>query len=352
MIIHPTKKSFPLFSNLTKSNDLSTSKAFSKANPFFSWHANYYNQNRKKVLVLVNDLTFMPVVLADINAKNKKQLANYIRDGIYLAFYQAGATPNQIQRYFELMGEIEVGGAHNRSAIGVTNMFISYLEMVRLDFSEVIQFREMMYLMEYGISALDEFHPRDSLTLNIGKSLVIHEVVAEELRMKELKNWTITNDWQDFSNWQSEIGKNGVTKRYRELFEEIKKNHRLILEDFRLYLTDYQSLSPKTVRRHVSNIDFFLNGFVTRYDVQTPISIIESRLSEFLSDFYVDKFIDASVTGMKQNATSLKKFYQYLMDVNRIDKATHAQAKEAISFGVEVGECNLEMLTSDFKYFW
>lgn len=42
--------------------------------------------NRKKILLLVNDLTMTPIVIADINIKNKKEFASDIPAGIRFVF--------------------------------------------------------------------------------------------------------------------------------------------------------------------------------------------------------------------------------------------------------------------------
>ena len=58
LVMNPTKKTLPLFSHIEKVDNEKSAKHFSKINPFYSWHANYVTVNRKKVLFLVNDLTF------------------------------------------------------------------------------------------------------------------------------------------------------------------------------------------------------------------------------------------------------------------------------------------------------
>lgn len=133
MIIVPTKKSLPLFSEFPVSANTSSSTNRS----FFSWHANYFTVDRKKILVLVNDLSFSPIVLADINAKNKKQLSLYIKEGIEHVFSYSTDKPYLIKKYFLKAGRMEISYAYNRSISGINNNMIqmlkSYPEDIDLD---------------------------------------------------------------------------------------------------------------------------------------------------------------------------------------------------------------------------
>ncbi|MFL2100113.1 DUF6933 domain-containing protein [Desemzia sp. FAM 23989] len=73
MIIGVTKKTQPLFSALPTIEDKENGKRFAQVNPLFSWHANYINVNRKKILILLNDQTYTPLVLH----KYSQNILNY-----------------------------------------------------------------------------------------------------------------------------------------------------------------------------------------------------------------------------------------------------------------------------------
>ncbi|MBO0473017.1 hypothetical protein IGL98_000368 [Enterococcus sp. DIV0840] len=125
MIIVPTKKSLPLFSEFP----VSTTTSSSTERSFFSWHANYFTLDRKKVLVLVNDLSFSPIVLADINAKNKQQLSVYIKEGIEHVFGYSTDKPYQLKKYFLRAGRMEISYSYNRSISGINNNMIQMLKV-------------------------------------------------------------------------------------------------------------------------------------------------------------------------------------------------------------------------------
>lgn len=118
------KKSLPLFNEFSVSTNTSSSTERS----FYSWHANYFTLDRKKILVLVNDLSFSPIVLADINATNRQHLSDYIKEGIEHVFGYSTDKPYQLKKYFLRAGRMEISYAHNRSISGINNNMIQTLK--------------------------------------------------------------------------------------------------------------------------------------------------------------------------------------------------------------------------------
>lgn len=133
MNLIPTKKALPLFSVFPKSQNESPNLERS----FYSWHANYFTFNRKKILVLVNDKSFSPIVLADINAKNKKDLDHMIKAGIEEVFSYSNMPPVQIKKYFLKAGRLEISSNYNRSIISINNNMIQHCQF----FTEEIDFQ-------------------------------------------------------------------------------------------------------------------------------------------------------------------------------------------------------------------
>ncbi|HAP3814847.1 TPA: hypothetical protein IUT93_002163 [Enterococcus faecalis] len=144
MNIIPTKKALSLFSvfpaSLHQNSDTERS--------FYSWHANYFVIDRKKILVLVNNKSFSPIVLANINAKNKKDLNNMIKAGIEEVFRYSGISSTQIKRYFLKAGRIEISSNYNRSIISINNNMIQLIEceLEDIDFSTILQPEIMKFL--------------------------------------------------------------------------------------------------------------------------------------------------------------------------------------------------------------
>lgn len=151
MKIVPTKKSLPLFSSF----DLETA-CHEKTPTFFSWHANYFTFNRKKILVLVNTVSYSPIVLLDINAKNKKNLPSYIRKGISEIFSYSSIEDHHVKFYFDQSSSMEISKDYNRSLINITNKMIHMIKRAPedLDFDSILQLQTMISLANIPYKSL------------------------------------------------------------------------------------------------------------------------------------------------------------------------------------------------------
>lgn len=84
MLIQITKNTEPLFSAIDNKMTKAESKAFAEQNPLFIWTGKYINQNRKKVLCLINNQTLAVVIITDVNATKKKNSPNLSKPGSQL----------------------------------------------------------------------------------------------------------------------------------------------------------------------------------------------------------------------------------------------------------------------------
>jgi hypothetical protein len=71
-----------------------------EVNPLFSWHANVLLLNRRKVVVLVNDLTQYPIVLYGLKAKDFKNISEVAVAAIRETFKAEGIKEEVIAHYF------------------------------------------------------------------------------------------------------------------------------------------------------------------------------------------------------------------------------------------------------------
>lgn len=343
MIINPTKKAQALFSALPKVTDAQRGKSYSLTNPFFSWHANYYNSNRKKILVLVNDLTMIPVVIADVNAKNKKELAEEIRIGIKQTFKQEGISEQDIHEYLKLAGEIEINSGFNRQVTGVTTMFIQSAALHPIDFSQRVQPHLMKWLADTPIQRLPEKFPCDALKKAIQNHLKILPIDENTTFYPKKKVETeVQMTWKSFSEWDK-YPNEGWFEGYEEAMEEMSENNQVVLASFQEYLSNGLGLSDKVVRRHTDYTESFLNYYLTYYGIHTPITDF-SDAYDCLSDFFPRKGFFSSPAGVRQAGAALKKFYDFLALANVITTKELKEVKENISDGVEMGEECLEMM--------
>jgi site-specific recombinase XerD len=108
----------------------------------------------------------------------------------------------------------------------------------------------------------------------------------------------------------------------------IQKVNTFILARFQTYLND-KKLSKSTINKHVENIDFFINDYLLRYE-PTPAKEGSSHIGFFLGNWFIRKAMWASVTSIKENITSMKKFYQFMYENGEIEKYDIVELKEEI----------------------
>ena len=97
--------------------------------------------------------------------------------------------------------------------------------------------------------------------------------------------------------------------------EELKKNEKRnekFLKEFDEWL-DSKNLSPKTKKKHLGNVEFYLNYYLNYYEVtKMEEGIFEVR--GYLNGWFIEKCAFASRTSIKENAASIKKFYQCMSE--------------------------------------
>ena len=98
--------------------------------------------------------------------------------------------------------------------------------------------------------------------------------------------------------------------REKQLKENTKRNENY-LKMFKKSLEEKQ-LTAKTIRKHVSNIDFYLNDYLTYYDEIIKMEDGMQHIGSFLGDWFIRKAMWASKASIKEMASSLKKFYEYM----------------------------------------
>lgn len=329
MIINSSKKALPLFNQLPEVADKKRARSFSDKNPLFSWHANYFNVKRKKVLLLVNDLTYFPIVLIGIDAQTKKQLGKIIPAAIEEVFQAAGIPQTKIVEYLELAGDIEVSAGYNRVITGIINNMIASMEYYgtfNLD---------LLVDVKFSLDLADTFYkselPLDKLREVFKKPLVLHDVLQEDVEKKYVveKNWKSLADFKvvDFSD---------------EEYDSALANNRLILSAFQLYLEQHEKLTKKTVNKHLTNIEDYLSGYLIFYGYDLAVSNFE-----VISDFFswgARKNVWISESAVKKAGLSMKKFYQFLIAAGEVNESAMPDIREQLEIGVDDGIMTLEMM--------
>lgn len=77
-------------------------------------------------------------------------------------------------------------------------------------------------------------------------------------------------------------------------------------------------LSKKTVNRHLSNIDFYINVFLLR---EEPLTMEQGiyKLDMFLGYFFIRKCAWSTPSSIRSTATSIKKFYKCMAENGKIN---------------------------------
>jgi site-specific recombinase XerD len=117
-------------------------------------------------------------------------------------------------------------------------------------------------------------------------------------------------------------------EKYEAECKKIRKDNDRILDEFYASLKA-AGLSEKTIKNHVSNIDFYLNEFLL-YDEATEAKDGAGDVGMFLGYWFIRKAMWASKSSIKSNATSLKKFYTFMHEKGLISKNDLAYLKQRI----------------------
>lgn len=103
----------------------------------------------------------------------------------------------------------------------------------------------------------------------------------------------------------------------RKIKENQTRNKKFIKE-FEEWLKE-KSLSDKTIKKHISNVDILINDYLNYYDIETAEEGITSVYS-FLNGWFIEKCMWATPYTTKEEAASIKKFYAYMSEKGYVEK--------------------------------
>jgi intergrase/recombinase len=107
-------------------------------------------------------------------------------------------------------------------------------------------------------------------------------------------------------------------EKYEEDCKEIRESNARLLKEFGSWLI-LSELSEKTIKNHISNIDFYINEYLL-YEEAIEVVNGVNKVSMFLGYWFIKKVMWASKASIKSNAASLKKFYTFVNEKGLIDK--------------------------------
>ncbi len=117
-------------------------------------------------------------------------------------------------------------------------------------------------------------------------------------------------------------------EKYEKECKKIRKANEHLLNEFEDWLKS-SGLSEKTINKHDSNIDFYINEYLLYEDATEAIDGAHA-IGMFLGYWFIRKAMWASQSSIKSNATSLKKFYTFMYEKGLIDKEDLIDLKQTI----------------------
>ena len=110
-------------------------------------------------------------------------------------------------------------------------------------------------------------------------------------------------------------------KEYEKKCDAIREENRIYLE---VFSEDIKALSPKTVKMHLNNVDFYINQYLLReglFRMDEGIEYIDS----FLGDFFIRKCLWSTPATIRSTAASIKKFYKCMLAHGFIQRDRYEQ---------------------------
>ncbi|MGX6979611.1 hypothetical protein ACWN8V_10205 [Vagococcus elongatus] len=152
--------------------------------------------------------------------------------------------------------------------------------------------------------------------------------------------YQIKKNWQDFSKW-TPSGEVIKVSEYETMTDEIRDNNAKLLESFGEYLEAKEKLSQRVIKRHQENASLFIDDYLLYYGIKT-LTTDALEVGAFISDWYVEKFLQVNLLNVSQLGTSMKKFFKFLEEANEIPSSDAEGIRLMIKNAVKQGQLRLE----------
>lgn len=107
-------------------------------------------------------------------------------------------------------------------------------------------------------------------------------------------------------------------EQYEKECKRIRQENEHLLNEFGIWLFE-KKISKNTVNKHLSNIDLYINDFLI-YEDTIEAADGADHVGMFLGYWFIRKAMWASRATIRENAASLKKFYQFLFEKKMVPK--------------------------------
>ena len=122
-------------------------------------------------------------------------------------------------------------------------------------------------------------------------------------------------------------------EEYERECDKIRQTNEELLVLFEEELQN-SGLSAKTVRRHLSNAEFYINEYLLREEPR-PMEDGITELDMFLGFFFIRKCMWSTPGTIKSTAASIKKFYKCMLNHGKISKDDYAYLCDDIKENME-----------------
>jgi hypothetical protein len=140
-------------------------------------------------------------------------------------------------------------------------------------------------------------------------------------------------------------------QQYEKACAQIRQENGLLLDGFGLMLGN-KRLSPRTISAHRDNVSFFINTFLLYTNATKRPEDGIGEVDAFLGYWFIRKAMWSTPRTIKNNATSLYKFYAFLAASGKVTLAQLAELKETIALNLPEWQARCERFNSGHSDDW
>ncbi len=119
-----------------------------------------------------------------------------------------------------------------------------------------------------------------------------------------------------------------ISNSYEKKIKENIERNDIFINGFRISM-EKEKLSDKTINKHLNNVWIYINEFLNYEKKAALAEDGYKEISCFLEEWYY-RLYRVSVSLIKDNITSIKKFYKYLLSIKKIKKENYNELLEII----------------------
>ena len=116
---------------------------------------------------------------------------------------------------------------------------------------------------------------------------------------------------------------------------------------------EHAGLSGKTIQRHLSNMEFYLNTYLL-HDEILPMEegCKPERLDEYFNWFFIRKCAWSTPASIKTTASSLKKFYKCMREKGYISEDAYSCLPDTFRYDMEDWQKDCAVYNKTGRFPW